>query len=263
MLFGHPDIISFPETFFFVKVTPGRPLARLLGLSARHASAGYRELWKVGLSDHGRERAPRRLRDCALDFTTSLDAATLAAGKRLWLEKTPSHLHYADSIQRYVPAARFVHIVRDGAGVIPSLFEVTNRFSDEWDGARSLEQCIARWRQDVGLSAAHGGDPRHAFVAYERLVESPEAVLRPLIAFLGLTADEATIAAMLGGRSERLGRVARDEPWKHGVAGPIANEDCEKIERRVAPAQRNRVLDAVAAERPTLEKIPFLGQGEP
>ncbi len=258
MLFGHPEVASFPETFFFVLATPRRRLMRQLGLSSRQAGEAFERLAELGLGSPPESGPPRRLAACAAEFADRLDRAGAAAGASLWIEKTPSHLRYADQIERFLPDARFLHIVRDGTGTIPSLREVTHDHAGEWGGQRPLAECAERWRADVGLAAARAGSPADAFVSYERLVAAPDEVLPPLCEFLGLEADAATVAAMVAARGERLGRVMGAEPWKRGVAGAIVNDDAAKLERRLDPSERQLVLDAVAAERDTLDRIPFL-----
>jgi hypothetical protein len=257
MLFGHPGIQSFPETFFFPLVTPHRTLPRRLGLAAHSASAGYRRLEEIGVRGVPRT-TPRWMRRCAADLVGSLDRATGATGRRAWLEKTPSHLHYVREIRRWIPQARFVHIIRDGTGTIPSLYEVTNDYPDQWEGARSLEECIERWRRDVGCSAAWAGDPGHAFVSYERLVARPDEVLEALCRFLRVPADATVIETMLEDRPRQLGLVMRDEPWKRGVANTIAKRDPSRLDERLTASQRAAVRGAADAERPTLAGLPFV-----
>jgi Sulfotransferase family len=257
MLFGHRAVMSFPETFFFDFVTPGGRIARNLGFSSARAAQGYRQLEELGLPGVSLDRPPRRLRRCAEDLVATLDAATAEERKRAWVEKTPLHLRYIRYIKRHVPGVSFVHMIRGGTGVIPSLYDVTNRFPDEWDGARSLEQCIRRWKRDLRLSATHVGHPGHAFVSYESLVDRPEAVLGSLCEFLDLEADEAALETMLGQRSERLARVVRDEPWKQGVATAIVDRGVDKLDE-LSAAQQNQVRDAVTGSQALLNRIPLL-----
>jgi hypothetical protein len=90
-----------------------------------------------------------------------LDKLTLAQGKSVWLEKTPGHLYYIDDLERYIPEVKFIHLVRNGADVVASLYEVTNQYPQEWGGAYHIEQCIRTWNQAVKLTEEHLGKENH------------------------------------------------------------------------------------------------------
>lgn len=257
MLFGHPEVVSFPETFFFDLVTPAGRLARNLGFASGRSAEAYAKLAEIGILEGTPARPPRRLRRCGEDLAAALDAATRKEGGRLWIEKTPLHLRFTRQIRRYVPAARFVHIIREGTGAIPSLHDVRRRFPQEWDGPRSIEQCAARWERELALSAACAGKPGHAFVSYERLAEHPVEVLEALCASLGLATGPDIVESMLASRAGTLSRVAREEPWKRGVGGSVQKRGDEKLDR-LAAADRDKVLAAAEGCRPLLNEIPFV-----
>jgi hypothetical protein len=191
-------------------------------------------------------------------FFETLDAAAQSEGKMAWVEKTPSHLHSIGAIERYVPEAKFIHMLRSGEAAIASLFNVTQKHPDRWGGARSLDRCIGRWQQDVRCSHACVGLPNHCFVSYERLVEDPAAVLGRLVGWMGLPGEEGVIALMLSGYREQLARVAVKEPWKDGVGGDIANRNDARINELLSAAEQADLTRALAPERRLLSDLPFL-----
>jgi len=257
MLCSHPEVVSFPETFFFGLVTPAGKLSRNLGFASGRTAEAYAKLADIGVLEQAPARPPRRLRRCGADLAAALDAAAAREGGRLWIEKTPLHLRFTRQIRRSVPGAGFVHIVREGEGAIPSLYDVRRRFPDEWDGERSIEHCAARWEREVRLSAACAGSPGHSFVSYERLAERPAEVLEALCAALGVATGRGVAECMLASRAEALPRVAREEPWKSGVGESLHRRGGEKLARLPA-ADRDKVLAAAERCRPLLDRIPFL-----
>jgi hypothetical protein len=121
------------------------------------------------------------------------------AGKARWAEKTPRNIGRIDAIFRCFPAARFVHVLRDGRDVACSLR--THPRHKVVDGKlvptgirRPIAGCARRWVRDIEGSRRWWGDPRFHTVRYEDLVREPRPVLERLMAFLGEDWDEAMLA---------------------------------------------------------------------
>jgi hypothetical protein len=261
LLFGHPDVMSCPETFFFVNAMNTDGKLHRLGLASRGMRRGVDALAELGLLEpRGRQPRPipRTERGCADLFTRALDAATSRAGKALWIEKTPSHVHRVDAIERYVPRAAFVHMIRQGAAAVASLHDVTQRHPAAWGGPRDVEACMLRWKEDVRLSMTHSGKPNHAFVAYEDLVGDTRAVVGRLCRFLGLRDDPSTRESMLTAYADRSVAVSNDEPWKDAVAGPIVNRNDARLERLFSARERQRIAHTLADEQRAVEQLPFI-----
>jgi hypothetical protein len=257
LLAAHPEVRSMPETFFFVDVAPAGRRWRLLGRA--HPRARVR---LDALREHGIAVAPRSARDLLPGsmigrFVRSLDAGAWRDGKRAWVEKTPSHLYHANLIERYVPDATILHIVRAGMPAIASLYAVTREHPRPWGGPRPLETCIARWKSDIRLSHDCIGRTNHLFVSYERLVENPAEVLQPLTRRIGLRADPETVEAMTTGYAAALSSVVADEPWKSSVGTPIANRNGVRAECYFSAADRQRIEREIEPEKHLLAAIPF------
>jgi hypothetical protein len=223
LLFAHPDVMSFPETFFFVYAANGRGRRRRLGLASKGVGRAFARLDEIGLGEEMHLYRPGTIRACAGLFCETLDQATVRAGKRLWVEKTPGHLHRIAIIERYVPGARFIHLIRAKGPTVASLRRVSAEYP-QWDGTRSQEECEQRWERDVGQSRRFIGRDGHLFVSYERLVDDTETVLRALCDEFALS-DET--AAMLDGYAEKAAAVVRPhEQWKQrAFSGIVATAD--------------------------------------
>jgi len=75
-------------------------------------------------------------------FVQIVDAASLKAGRPIWVEKTPDHLFYVKRIQQYIPDAAFIHIIRNGRDTVASLVDAARKFPDVWEGPTSPELAV-------------------------------------------------------------------------------------------------------------------------
>lgn len=123
----------------------------------------------------------------ARQFVRELDDITLQSGHSIWLEKSPKHLHYIDYIERYVPNAKIIHLVRNGADVVASLYDAARKRPKKWAAEHgTIDQCLHRWTTDIEMSRRQLGKPNHTLVRYEQVVEDPEGSMRSLCHFLGI-----------------------------------------------------------------------------
>jgi len=239
LLAAHPEVKSFPESHFFERLTPTRPLFRRLGIASRRAGPALEALLEgLELSAY-RDRFPRRAlfaRRFARPFVRMLDEVTLASGRRVWLEKTPGHVRVIEEITAAVPKAKFIHLIRHGPHTIASLFDVAQRYPDTWGTSNSIEKCIRRWIKDVRLSLAYENVPNHRIVRYEELVHDPENVLGELCDFLAVPAQ---VMEMIDGYPQAARVViGRHEPWKSSVGTGLKDLGEEKYNRLFSPEQR-------------------------
>lgn len=260
LLFIHPRVFSCPETFFFMRAVNASGTRHRLRLAAQGAQQACAALVDLGLAEKAPPptRWPRTERWCGRWFGGALDRTACRAQRDVWIEKTPSHLHRAATIQRVVRRARFIHLIREGAPTVASLYEVTHRYPEAWDGERSLEECAAQWSRDVAASVAFAGDPAHAFVAYERLVADPQLVITSVWSFLGLDARTVDLSRMVDEYAERAAEVTVDEPWKQRTTGIVTDRNEDTLLRVLSETERARLRDLIApAERRRVE-LPFL-----
>jgi len=107
----------------------------------------------------------------------------LDRGKDIWVEKTPHHLYQIAIIQRFVPGARFIHMLRDGRDVTASIYDAGRQDPGYW-GEWSPESLARWWNAAVKTSLAYRDDARHLLVSYEGLLDQPCAELERLCDFL-------------------------------------------------------------------------------
>ncbi len=220
MLAAHPSVVSFPETHFFLRVLSGRRAGRVSGLASRdageHLDDVYRKIGRRGAQPDG-SLGRFMARQYVNAFVETLDAIARERNASAWVEKTPGHLHAIRWIERYIRGARFIHVVRDGMDVVASLYEVSKSHPDVW-GARTVEECAARWLGDIEITRRYLSRRGHTFVRYERLVDQPEAELRRLCDFLGLEFDPL----MLERRDHVVAEVVlAGESWKDRTARAV------------------------------------------
>lgn len=146
-------------------------------------------LWDVDLSvERIVSAAGERSFPAVIDAFNAAYAA--AKGKRRWGSKDPGDMRRIHLIDEWFPQSRFVHIVRDGRDACASL--VAQDF-----GPDDLLSCADAWREEVWWVRRIGrllGTARYYELRYEDLVTDPEAVLRPLCAFLSLEFDPAMLS---------------------------------------------------------------------
>lgn len=133
-------------------------------------------------------------------FVERVHARTLALkpGADVVVDKTPAHGRHGESILRYLPAARFVHLVRDGRDATASLLRASRGWGSGW--APGTAAAAARqWRDDVDACRALGElTPAYHEVRYERLAsEQGRSVLREVFAFAGIELDADECAELL------------------------------------------------------------------
>ena len=146
-------------------------------------------------------------------------------GKPRYGDKTPANVLYVELLAAAFPQARFLHIVRDGRDVVPSLMEM--HFGPDRFGAAALF-----WRDRVTRGRAGGrrvGADRYREIRYEDLVAEPEPVLRDICGFfeLDVRADHA-----------RVPRAGRRAARRASVHAPRAGDSPPPVTRRTRLARQ-------------------------
>lgn len=169
------------------------------------------EVWNdlfPGKPDH-RLTAADATPDAASAARGALEEARRGLTGDVLVEKNPKHVLRVPFLDAVFPAARFVHVVRDGRDVAASLM-FRNR-GDRWGhlevpGWRELLarypvenhiRCAHQWRDALVIARrdARSLPPeRYLEARYEDLVESPAEVVARVLGFLGLPQDPAVDA---------------------------------------------------------------------
>ncbi|MGH7197346.1 MAG: sulfotransferase family protein [Candidatus Omnitrophota bacterium] len=102
-------------------------------------------------------------------------------GKKRWGDKTPSYGLHLAKIQKLLPEARFIHVIRDGRDVALSMRELW------WAPGGKMTQLARYWADQVRRTRAEGRRVLHYFeVRYEDLVRNTRAELERICAYLDL-----------------------------------------------------------------------------
>ncbi len=188
MLDSHSALAVPPESYFVAlavaladRYETANGINREALLQAIAADPSFGE-WRIPTGDVRelwRESEPV---DVAAAITDLYARYARERGKPRYGDKTPANVLYVDLLAGAFPKARFLHIVRDGRDVVPSLMEM--HFGPDRFGAAALF-----WRDRVSRGRAGGrrvGADRYREIRYEDLVADPEPVLRDICSFFEL-----------------------------------------------------------------------------
>jgi hypothetical protein len=103
-------------------------------------------------------------------------------GKDRWGDKTPPYRAHMVGIQRLLPEARFIHVIRDGRDAALS-------YRGLWFGPGDDIEAQARfWVDEVRAARSQSVELQHYLeIRYETLVRDPETILRKICDYLGLS----------------------------------------------------------------------------
>ena len=207
MLDAHPELTIPPETHFVPDVIrlarrDGGTRVRMVRTMTRHARWG-----DFGL---GADEVSERLR--ALDPLTPGGALRAfyglyaeRAGKPRWGEKTPGYATNMVEIQRALPEAYFVHLIRDGRDVALSAMDRAKK-------PLTAGQVAKRWQRRITKARKQSRKVNHYLEArYEDLVLDTEPALRRITDFLELEWDQGMLDYHERA-GERLEEMARELP---------------------------------------------------
>jgi hypothetical protein len=234
LLDAHPDLAIPSETGFGLVLaerpmgyaTPGELLDRLVELPT----------WQN--LDFSRDELARLLAelpswDAAEALRTFYRAYAARRGKPRWGDKTPLHVEHMPLIAAAFPEARFVHIIRDGRGVLGSMSGMSIA-----PGDGSAEAIAGYWRDAIACARKAAETlPYYHELRYEDLVTEPEPALRGLCEFIDLEFDPAMLRAHERAE-ERLSEV--EEVRRSGGLSNVSAPRQAHFKNLLLPPQRQR-----------------------
>jgi hypothetical protein len=193
MLDSHPQLTIPPETHFVPELIrlarrENMTRKRLLRVATNHPRWGDFGLAADELL--ARFQAVKPLTpDGAIRAFYDLYAER--EGKSRWGDKTPRYMRAMPRIERALPEARFIHLIRDGRDVALSQAERALEGT-----APSLQEVADRWQRRIRTAREHARELDNSYleVRYEDLVADPEATLRRICEFIELDYDPAMLA---------------------------------------------------------------------
>ena len=255
LIVAHSQIASFPESKFFQKVIASRCVYRRFNLAPPSA----RKIFNCFFDDIDKPELKSLLPWYAISipqyvdsFIAALDTVTIEQNKSYWLEKTPEHLRRINAIEKLVDEPKFIHIVRNGANVVASLYEMTQKYPEIWGQPRELSQYVTRWRNDVLITSSHLHKPNHFLVRYENLLSDPSATLSKVCTFLEIPCEES----MLQNRVNVASNLIRQrEHWKQLVNENIRQSSFDKFYQVFDEPQQEYILTSIAQANLDLDNL--------
>ncbi len=247
MLDSHPEVAIPGETHWVPKLIKAFERSKQSGEDAAALVIDHKR-W----GDFHLDGAELREKIVALDPVTAADAIrtfymTYAEreGKTRYGDKTPGYVKEMRRIQRVLPEAHFVHIIRDGRDVSLSHLRMN------W-GPESYAESARLWRNRIRKARKMAPDVNHYMeVRFEELVGDTEGVLRRVCDFIELEFDPVMLD--YHERAEgRLAEKARDLPRKNRPDQP-AETRLESHKLAKEPPRADRIN--MWRERMTPEEI--------
>jgi hypothetical protein len=229
LISAHPLIFSFPESHFFPNILSESRINRLLGIASKEARKNAIKFLKMLGRENWFDLIPEksiRVKSYTRFFVNVLDRIAIESKKKLWLEKTPQHLHYIRPIEKYIKNTKFIHALRNGEDVVASLYEVTHKYPEIWGEPRTIDECTKRWIEDVKITKRYSFRQNHIAIKYEDLVDDTEKILRLICKFIGVEYNQAMLKKY-GEKANEL--LLKKENWKQNVKETIENNNGKKF----------------------------------
>jgi hypothetical protein len=221
MLNAHPLLAVVNETYWLPRKYRERTGLTRQGYVTPALFPLLLESPKFGRMGFGEEDLRRIAGDGApiryVDFVRRLfDEYARRRGKQLAGDKTPGYVRRMSQLHELWPDAKVVHIIRDPRDVCLSLLDWSGgeRAAGQF-GTWQLDPTVSSalyWRYSVAMGREAGtdlGSDLYLEARYEDLVNSPEAELGRLCAFLGIPFDAAMQNYHVGRTRPKPGRSSK------------------------------------------------------
>lgn len=204
MLCSHPHL-AFPDESHFIPAFYrgfGHPAN---GSEARRLAKNILRLawvrrWDLDLAPEEFESC-RAFREVVAQLYT---AWARKQGRRRWGDKTPQYVTEMPVLVELFPAARIVHMIRDGRDVALSWLRTRLEPRNLYTAARLWKERVTAGR----VAGSHLPSAMYLEVRYETLLREPEAVMRTICAFIGEPYDDIVLSPSLGGLIPAHGKAS-------------------------------------------------------
>lgn len=247
LLASHSQIISFPESRLFIKVFPQLKQDWKLWLRRGTTKMSEYRLQQFLRKVDYEERIatlpplPWSQQQYGHLIITVMNELMRAQNKQVWLEKTPDHLHFIPQIQRLIPNAKFIHILRNGTDTVASLYEVRLKYPEQWRMEKAdIHRSCDRWLKDIALSYRYRQHPRHRFVRYEHLIANTAVVVQDLCRFIGVTYEPQMLENY---RHTVQNLVLEQEAWKANVTQAIESTQAIKFKKLFSVEEQAQIRE--------------------
>jgi hypothetical protein len=207
LIASHPQVASTVEQTLFTHYVP-----QWLETWSSEVANIEKRGWKLGLPILWKEE---ELTEFLREFLRRAYEKILAAKPDAThlLDKHPGYSHHVGTIKRFLPRARFVHMIRDGRDVACSMMAVHKKMGF---APAELPEAAAKWRKFVRAAreaAAFGAD--YLEVRYEDFLSSREEAYARVLSFCGLDATAAWISEVIAANTFEKMRDRGASPDPH------------------------------------------------
>jgi hypothetical protein len=160
-------------------------------------------------------------------------------GKPRWGDKTPEYVQSMRQIERALPEARFVHVIRDGRDVALS----RTRWRLKRVGRKPpVERLAKKWKKAITVARRQGSKVGHYVeVRYEDLIAETEPTLRRVCEFVELEFDPGMLR-YYEGAAERLAEIDHTLPEREDRTALAGEARLSKHEMTTKPPERDRIF---------------------
>jgi hypothetical protein len=246
MLTCHPEIAIPPESMFALELYPTWGTVRLQEVDQIRSLCDrlyddvmFRE-WQVErqtLEQAAIEQLPLSFAGfVGLVYTTYAQQYQPTATR--WGDKNPRYTMHLAWLWRLFPEAKVIHIIRDGRAVFSS-FRETNRKAGRTIWPETVSAAARSWTIRLTKARKHRANPNYAEVFYEELVQTPEAELRRICAFLDLQYDPLMLDFADANRRGEL-VPKRQLVWHDATLRPVQDLRVSAWQHVLAPSDITR-----------------------
>ena len=236
LLAAHPEVISFPESKFFHYLLYDQFAGKL---PSRMEAFFKNEIKRPELLKDFDDS--QTVETKASWFVGVLDGLAAEQNKSIWLEKTPEHIYFIEDIERFLPDAKFIHILRNGMDTIASMYEATRSFNELWGAGWDLNHCIERWEYAILTSHKYVNKSNHILVKYEDLLDDKTKLLGEICKFMGIEYD----GQMLVNYQEKAANLSLNLPWHKGIERDIKTSNVHKYHKFFKRNEIRYILDKI------------------
>ena len=244
LLAGHPDVYTTQETHYFGYLLNGGKKAfwDLFYLSPDRFIKWKEYIDKSSIMRIEESfKRPKNRKEAVLFFIKILDFNAQKNNKKIWIEKTPTHLLKIKYIQNYFSDIYYLHIIRDPKDVVASLVDVGRKFpQSSWKGYSSIDRSIKTIKVYLNESYKYVNNPRHYFVQYNNLINFSEKEIKKIFNFLGVNFNDKVIQSLI----KNFGATSvykSSEKWKMGYGNKICKNRNNKFNKIFTLKERDYI----------------------
>ena len=207
MLDAHPQLAVPPETHFLPALAKAARGPAVTPHDLVEVIVADRRWTDFGFSREELERMFENIRPVNARAAARAFYRAYAEryGKPRWGDKTPRYARFMKRIQRLLPEARFVHLIRDGRDVRLSR-------ARRVEEPPPIEVAAKRWRSRIERSRKIARElPHYLEIRFEDLIGDTEATLRQVCEFVELDFDPAMLT-YYETAPERLAEMSENLP---------------------------------------------------